>query len=92
MEKTKSPMVSTMMRQYHDAKAKNPAMLLCFRVGDFYEFFSEDARTVAKQLKLTLTSRDNGQLPMCGFPHHQLDEYLAALLVAGHRVALLEAA
>ena len=81
-----------MMRQYEEAKAQCPDALLLFRMGDFYELFHEDARTAAKVLGLTLTSRDKGEnpIPMAGFPHHQLDSYLAKLIAAGHRAAVCE--
>src|SRR5438270_8863813 len=78
-----------MMRQYQDAKAQHPGMLLLFRMGDFYETFDEDAQLAARVLGLTLTSRDK-QVPMAGFPHHQLENYLRKLLHAGHRVAVCD--
>jgi DNA mismatch repair protein MutS len=81
-----------MMRQYLAAKAACPDALLLFRMGDFYELFHEDARVAAKLLGLTLTSRDksNDPVPMAGFPHHQLDSYIAKLIRAGKRVAVCE--
>lgn len=81
-----------MMQQYEDAKAACGDALLLFRMGDFYELFHDDARTSAKVLGLTLTSRDKGEnpIPMAGFPHHQLDGYLAKLIRAGFRVAVCE--
>ncbi len=82
-----------MMRQYEEAKNVAPDALLLFRMGDFYELFFEDAKTAARVLGLTLTSRDkNGDDPiaMAGFPHHQLDSYLARLIRAGFRVAVCE--
>ena len=78
-----------MMQQYRDAKAKHPDMLLLFRMGDFYELFESDAETAHKVLGLTLTSRDK-EMPMAGFPHHQLEPYLHKLLHAGHRVAVCD--
>ena len=85
-------MASGMMQQYHDAKLACGDALLLFRMGDFYELFYEDAKTVAKALNLTLTSRDKGEnpIPMAGFPHHQLDSYLAKLIAAGFRVGVCE--
>src|SRR5450755_400200 len=80
-------MTTPMMQQYRDAKAKHPDMLLFFRMGDFYELFETDAETAHKVLGLTLTSRDK-EMPMAGFPHHQLETYLHKLLQAGHRVAV----
>src|SRR5439155_24808730 len=78
-----------MMRQYRQAKEAHPGMLLLFRMGDFFELFDEDAEVAARVLGLTLTSRDK-QIPMAGFPHHQLDAYLRKLLHAGHRVAVCD--
>ena len=84
--------VTPMMQQYLDAKQAAGDALLLFRMGDFYECFFEDAKTVAKVLGLTLTSRDKGEnpIPMAGFPHHQLENYLARLISAGYRAAVCE--
>ena len=81
-----------MMRQYHEAKAAAGDALLLFRMGDFYELFFEDAKTAARTLGLSLTSRDKGEnpIPMAGFPHHQLDGYLAKIIAAGLRAAVCE--
>ena len=81
-----------MMRQYQDAKNACPDALLLFRMGDFYELFFDDARTAARLLGLALTSRDKGEnaVPMAGFPHHQLESYLAKLVSLGTRVAICE--
>ena len=82
------------MRQYLDAKAQHPDALVLFRMGDFYEFFFEDAITAARELELTLTSRSKDtkgdQIPMCGVPHHAIDSYLVRLVKKGYRVALCE--
>jgi DNA mismatch repair protein MutS len=86
-------MVETpMMRQYQDAKTACPDALLLFRMGDFYELFFDDARTAARLLGLALTSRDKSEnaVPMAGFPHHQLESYLAKLVGMGMRVAICE--
>ncbi len=77
------------MEQYRDAKERHPGMLLLFRMGDFYELFNEDARSAATLLGLTLTTRDK-TIPMAGFPHHQLENYLPKLLAAGIRVAVCD--
>jgi hypothetical protein len=77
------------MEQYRAAKEKHPSMLLLFRIGDFYELFSEDAELAHKLLGLTLTTRDR-TVTMCGFPHHQLEAYLHKLLHEGQRVAICE--
>jgi len=82
-------MTTPMMQQYRDAKAKHPDMLLLFRMGDFYELFEQDAETVHRVLGLTLTSRDK-EMPMAGFPHHQLENYLHKLLHQGFRVAVCD--
>jgi DNA mismatch repair protein MutS len=81
-----------MMQQYHDAKAAAGDALLLFRMGDFYELFFDDAKTAARVLGLSLTSRDKGDspVPMAGFPYHQLDSYLAKIIAAGHRAAICE--
>ena len=81
-----------MMKQYTAAKERCGDALLLFRMGDFYELFYEDARVAAECLGLTLTSRDKGEnaIAMAGFPHHQLDSYLAKLIQQGFRVAVCE--
>ena len=88
--KTKSK--TPLMRQYDDVKEKHPGTILLFRVGDFYETFSEDAELVSKELGITLTKRNNGgdQTPLAGFPYHALDTYLPKLVKRGHRVAVCE--
>lgn len=84
---TKTPM----MRQFDEAKLACGDALLFFRMGDFYELFHEDAKIAAKALGLTLTSRDKSNtVPMCGFPHHQLDSYLGKLIKQGFRVAVCD--
>ncbi|MGQ9504549.1 MAG: DNA mismatch repair protein MutS [Thermogutta sp.] len=84
--------MTPMMRQYMEAKRACPDALLLFRMGDFYELFYDDAKIAAQTLNLTLTSRDKGDNapPMAGFPHHQLESYLAKLLAAGFRVAVCD--
>ena len=81
-----------MMQQYEAAKDACGDALLLFRMGDFYELFHDDAKTAARELGLTLTSREKGEnpIPMAGFPHHQLDSYLAKLIQAGYRAAVCE--
>jgi len=76
------------MQQYRDAKERHPDMLLLFRMGDFYELFDQDAKSISTLLGVTLTSRE-GQI-MAGFPHHQLENYLHKLLKAGIRVAICD--
>lgn len=80
------------MRQYFDIKEKHPGTILLFRVGDFYETFSDDAVLISKELGITLTKRNNGgdQTPLAGFPYHALDTYLPKLVKRGYRVAICE--
>jgi DNA mismatch repair protein MutS len=80
------------MRQYNQIKTKHPGTILLFRVGDFYETFSDDAITVSRDLGITLTKRNNGgdMTPLAGFPFHSLDTYLPKLIRKGHRVAVCE--
>lgn len=81
------------MRQYHAIKQQAPNALLMFRLGDFYELFYEDAVIAARELEITLTSRnkEKGQaIPMCGVPYHALEGYLTRLIHKGFRVALCE--
>ena len=85
--------LSPMMQQFEQAKIACGNAVLLFRMGDFYELFRDDAKIAAKALGLTLTSRDKNSanpVPMAGFPHHQLDGYLAKLIRQGHRVAVCE--
>jgi DNA mismatch repair protein MutS len=81
-----------MMQQYRDAKAAAGDALLLFRMGDFYELFFDDAKIAARELGLSLTSRDKGEnpVPMAGFPHHQLESYLAKIIAKGLRAAVCE--
>jgi DNA mismatch repair protein MutS len=89
-----APNVTPAMRQYLDAKQQYRDAILFFRMGDFYEMFYEDALTAARALDLTLTSRSrDGQgtsIPMCGVPHHAVDNYLARLVKKGFRVAICD--
>lgn len=82
-----------LMRQYRKIKEKYPDTLLLFRMGDFFETFENDAVTASKVLGITLTKRSNGaasEVPLAGFPHHALDNYLPKLVKAGFRVAVCE--
>ncbi len=81
------------MKQYMSIKAKHPDAILLFRVGDFYETFSEDAVKTSEILGITLTSRNNGyaaETELAGFPYHALDTYLPKLVRAGQRVAVCD--
>ena len=87
--------MTPMQRQYHDIKERNRDCILFFRLGDFYEMFDEDAKVAARELDLTLTTRDRGkpkevQTPMCGVPHHSVDAYIARLVQKGYKVAICE--
>ena len=84
-----------MMKQYLAIKAQHPDCLLFFRLGDFYEMFNEDAKIGARELELTLTTRDRGKpegerTPMCGVPYHAADSYIARLIAKGYKVAICE--
>jgi DNA mismatch repair protein MutS len=82
-----------LMRQYSQIKAKYPDTILLFRMGDFFETFENDAITASKVLGITLTKRANGaasDVPLAGFPHHALDNYLPKLVKAGYKVAVCE--
>ena len=84
-----------MKRQYNEIKERNQDCILFFRLGDFYEMFDEDARIAAKELDLTLTTRDRSkpkeeQTPMCGVPFHSVDSYIARLVQKGYKVAICE--
>ena len=81
------------MEQYIEIKAANPACLLFYRMGDFYELFFEDAEVAARALGIVLTKRGKHlgrDIPMCGVPVHRADEYLNRLIALGHRVAVCE--
>ena len=82
-----------LMKQYVEMKSKHPDAVLLFRVGDFYETFSDDAIAASEILGITLTRRANGvsqYVELAGFPHHALDTYLPKLVRAGKRVAICE--
>ncbi len=82
-----------LMKQYIEMKKKHPDAILLFRVGDFYETFSDDAIAASQILGITLTRRANGSaqhVELAGFPHHALDTYLPRLVRAGKRVAICE--
>jgi DNA mismatch repair protein MutS len=82
-----------LMRQYAAVKKEHPTALLFFRLGDFYEMFYDDAIVAAKELQITLTSRNKEQgtaIPMCGVPFHAAEGYIAKLIRKGFKVALCE--
>lgn len=85
--------MTSIEKQYREAKKVAPDAILLFRMGDFYECYSEDARVCAKVLGLTLTTRnkrDENPFPMAGFPCHQVDTYMQKLIKLGYRVAVNE--
>ena len=85
--------LTSMMKQFLDLKAKHPDAVMLFRCGDFYETYSTDAIVAAEILGITLTKRANGKgktIEMAGFPHHALDTYLPKLVRAGKRVAICD--
>ena len=87
--------LTPMQRQYQQIKEQNKDCILFFRLGDFYEMFNEDAKLAARELDLTLTSRDRSkpkeeQTPMCGVPYHSVDSYIARLVQKGYKVAICE--
>ncbi len=87
--------LTPMKRQYNAIKENNQDCILFFRLGDFYEMFDDDAKVAAKELDLTLTTRDRNkpkeeQTPMCGVPYHSVDAYIARLVAKGYKVAICE--
>lgn len=80
--------VTPMMQQWHDCKKQSKDALLLFRLGDFYEAFYDDAKTLAKDLELTLTKR--GDIPMSGIPAHTVESYIEKLINKGHLIAIAE--
>ncbi len=89
--------LTPMMQQYLQIKEQNQDAILFFRLGDFYEMFGADAKTVSRELDLTLTSRDKSKdkpaeerMPMCGVPYHAADAYIARLIAKGYKVAICE--
>ena len=84
---------SPMMQHYLDTKNKYNDSILFYRLGDFYEMFFDDAKTVSRELELTLTGKDCGQeerAPMCGIPFHAAENYIAKLISKGYKVAICE--
>lgn len=85
--------LTPMMQQYYDIKKENQDCILMYRLGDFYEMFFDDAKTVSRELDLTLTGRDCGQeerAPMCGVPFHSAEGYIGRLVAKGYKVAICE--
>ena len=85
--------VTPMMAQYLSVKEKYKDAILFFRLGDFYEMFFEDAKTVSRELELVLTGKDCGleeRAPMCGIPYHSSESYIGKLVSRGHKVVICE--
>jgi DNA mismatch repair protein MutS len=85
--------LTPMLHQYTEIKKEHPDVILMFRLGDFYEMFGDDAKVAAKELEITLTSREagrTGRIPMCGVPYHSVDRYIARLIGRGFRVAICD--
>src|SRR5512139_3177224 len=86
-------MTTPMRGQYLRIKKQFPDTIVLFRLGDFYESFDEDAKVVAQVCDIVLTSRPVGKdqrVPLAGVPYHSVEGYIARLLQAGHRVAIVE--
>ena len=82
-----------MLKHYFSVKAEHPEAVLLYRVGDFYESYSDDALTLNKVLGIVLTRRSNGEkgsTEMAGFPHHAIDSFLPKLVRAGYKVAICD--
>src|SRR5437660_3395261 len=82
-----------LMRQYAAIKKEHPQALLFFRLGDFYELFFEDAVVAARELQITLTSRNKEKglaVPMCGVPYHSAENYISKLIRKGFKVAICD--
>ena len=85
--------LTPMMVHYLKTKQSYPTCILMYRLGDFYEMFFEDAKTVSRELDLTLTGKACGldeRAPMCGVPFHAVDSYVNRLIKAGYKVAICE--
>ena len=89
----RTPEDTPLLKQYFSIKAQRPEAVLLYRVGDFYECYSDDAVTISKVLGIVLTRKSNGEkgdTPMAGFPHHAIDSYLPKLIRAGFKVAVCD--
>ena len=86
-------MTTPARKQYLDIKSKHQEEILLFRMGDFYETFDDDAKVLARELEIALTSREMGKgerIPLAGIPYHALEGYLVRLVANGYRVAICE--
>jgi len=84
-----NPKYTPMYERYLSEKVKHKNVILFYRIGDFYEVFNEDAKTVSKVLDLTLVSRDvgAGRVPMCGIPCYAAERYIPQITKKGYKVA-----
>ncbi len=86
-------MTTPLRQQYLRIKKQYPDVVVFFRLGDFYETFDDDAKIVSEVCNIVLTGRDMGtgnRIPLAGVPYHAIDNYLARLIQAGHKVAIVE--
>ncbi|MEJ5221506.1 MAG: hypothetical protein WHT63_05815, partial [Tepidiforma sp.] len=86
-------MSTPIRQQYLDLRKRYPDTILFFRLGDFYETFDDDAKLVAEELQITLTSKPMGKdlrVPLAGVPYHAIDQHVAKLVARGYRVAICE--
>src|SRR5882757_4237922 len=81
-----------LMLQYFATREENPGVILLIRVGDFFEAYGDDAETIARDLNITLTGREDGglRIPMAGVPHHATERYVARLIKKGRRIAIMD--
>jgi DNA mismatch repair protein MutS len=86
--------LTPMLRQYFDIRAERPDVVLLMRVGDFYEAYGDDAETMARELEITLTGREDKaagtRIPMAGVPHHAMERYVTRLIGKGYKVAVCD--
>jgi DNA mismatch repair protein MutS len=93
MKNSAADNLTPMMRQYQEIKSRNPEHILFYRLGDFYEMFFDDAKVASKVLNITLTTRGKHlgiEIPLAGFPHHQINNYLSKMIRAGYKVAVCD--
>lgn len=93
MQSSRFQAQTPILQQYFRLKAENPDVLLAMQVGDFYEFYGEDAEIAARELEIVLTGREdgtNGRIPMAGVPIHAYERYIAKLVQKGYRVAICD--
>src|SRR5579875_118130 len=93
MANTQIDHATPLRRQYLEVKRRYPHAILFFRLGDFYETFDVDAKVVARELEITLTSRPvgrNQRIPLAGVPHQAIDAHIARLIARGYKVAVCD--